>query len=96
MRIFNVQTEVSLNDLDIPNFLYFDLTQWVSHDTATEEERSKYAVEIETCGGFLKTIDYKIAFQRAWSNASEDDREKVKALPHFDADVFYEISGVRV
>jgi hypothetical protein len=72
------------------------LTQWVSHDTATEEEKVSYKIDIETCGGFTKALDYKEAFKRAWVNASEEDRAEVKALPNFDSEIFFEISGIKV
>src|SRR5574344_3086946 len=96
LRMFNKQTNRKLEDIYFPSFLYFDLTTWVSYDTATPEEKKAHKQEIETCGGFLKKIDYKTAFQIAWSNASDDDKESVKYLPNFDADVFFEISGIRV
>src|SRR5574344_544596 len=96
LRMFNKQTNRKLEDIYFPSFLYFDLTTWVSYDTATPEEKKAHKQEIETCGGFLKKIDYKTAFQIAWSNASDDDKEYVKNLPNFDADVFFEISGIRV
>ena len=85
-----------MEDINFPSFLYFDLTTWVSYDTATQEEKKAHKQEIETCGGFLKKNDYKTAFQIAWNNASDDDKESVKNLPNFDADVFFEISGIRV
>jgi len=96
IRMFNKNTKKKFGDLNIPYILYFGLTQWVSHDTATEEEKVKYKTEIETCGGFLKTLDYKEAFKRSWENGSEEDKEAVKNLPNFDADIFFEISGIRV
>ena len=94
VRIFNKETNVSCDDIDFPSFLYFDLTVWVSHDTATEKEKKEHKQEIETCGGFLKVLDYKEAFKLAWDNASEKEHEQVKQLPNFDADIFYEISGI--
>ena len=96
LRMFNKPTNEKLEDINFPSFLYFDLTTWVSYDTATQDEKKAHKQEIETCGGFLKKIDYKTAFQIAWSNASDDDKESVKDLPNFDADVFFEISGIRV
>ena len=70
------------------------MTVWVSHDTATEKEKKEHKQEIETCGGFLKVLDYKEAFKLAWDNASEEEHEQVKKLPNFDAGIFYEISGI--
>jgi len=95
-RLFNKDTELEMGSISFPSFLYFDLTQWVSHDTATEEEKEEYKNEIETCGGFLRTLDYKTAFERAWDNASVKDKETVKNLPNFDAEIFYEISGIKI
>ena len=94
VRIFNKETNIPLGDIDFPSFLYFDLTVWVSHDTATEEEKTKYKVEIEACGGFLKTLEYKEAFRRAWDKASKEEHKKLLNLPNWNNDIFKEISGI--
>jgi len=78
-----------------PYLLYFDLVQWIPGGEMTDQEKFNNPT-YKTTGGYLKTFDYKEAFQKSWNNASKEDREKVKALPNFDADVFYEISGIRV
>ena len=96
VRLFNKDTNLTRGSLNIPSFLYFKLTQWVSHDTATEEEKAEHKQDIETCGGFLKTLAYKDAFKRAWVNAGNEERQQVQNLPNFDADIFFEISGIRV
>jgi len=41
-----------------------------------------------------KEKGYKQSFIESWENADKEDREKVRDLPNFDADVFYEISGI--
>ena len=41
-----------------------------------------------------KELGYKGSFQKSWDEADKNDREKVRALPNFDAEVFYEISGI--
>ena len=94
VRIFNAFTEVKKENIVFPKFLYFDLTVWVSHDTATEEEKTKYKTEIETCGGFLKTLEYKEAFRRAWDKASKEEHKKLLNLPNWNNDIFKEISGI--
>ena len=96
IRLFNKDTSLTRDRLNVPSFLYFNLTQWVSHDTATEEEKAEHKQDIEACGGFLKTFTYKDAFKRAWVNASNEERQQVQNLPNFDADIFFEISGIRV
>ena len=41
-------------------------------------------------------IGYKESFKKSFENASERDIKLLKGLPNFDADVFYEISGIRI
>jgi len=93
--MFN-KTWVKKSDISFPNWLRFGLTQWVSYDTATDKERKKHKKDIEVCGGFLKNLEYKEAFRRAWDNAEVSERKKVTVLPGFDKDVFFEISGIDV
>ena len=94
IRIFNKETNVSLHDIDFPNFLYFDLIVWVSHDTATDEEKEVHKTDIETFGGFTKTVSYKEAFRIAWDKASKEEHEKLLKLPNWDNKIFMEISGI--
>lgn len=68
VRIFNKETTIPRNNIDFPSFLRFDLTVWVSHDTATDKEKEAHKIDIETCGGFVKTISYKEAFRIAQKN----------------------------
>jgi hypothetical protein len=97
IRVFNKWiSRDKFKSIKIPSFLYFDLTQFVSYDFATEEEKKKYKNDIETCGGFLKTLDYKDAFKRAWNNASEEDKKLVLKIPGFTPELFKEISGIEV
>ena len=48
------------------------------------------------CEGYLKTFSYKEAWANAYKGASKGDIKLLKALPNFDADVFFEITGIRV
>ena len=94
VRIFNKETNVPRKDIDFPNFLHFDLTVWVSHDTATDEEKEAHKFDIETCGGFLKTLSYKEAFRIAWNKASKEEHKKLLKLPNWNNEIFMEISGI--
>ena len=76
-----------------PNFLFFDLTLWISSGDMSDEEKAEHSY-YEFTGGYLLSTNYKEAFRRSWELADPDDRAKVKDLPNFDADVFYEISGI--
>ena len=94
VRIFNKETNVPRDDIDFPSFLYFDLTVWVSHGIATEEEKEEHKTEIETYGGFLKTLSYKEAFRIAWDKADKEERKKLLNLPNWDNAIFKDISGI--
>ena len=94
VRMFNKDTGLKRNEIDIPSFFYFDLTVFVSHDTATDEEKKEHANDIEVCGGFLKTLEYKEAFKIAWNKASKDEHKKVLELPNWNNEIFKEISGI--
>ena len=94
VRMFNKDTNNKREDLSFPSFLYFDLTVWVSHDTATDEEKKVHKQEIEVCGGFLKKLDYKEAFRISWNRASLEEHKKLLALPNWNNDIFKEISGI--
>ena len=94
IRIFNKW--IDKIKIEFPNFFYFELNQWITHDTATEQEKINHKEEIENCGGFLRKIGYKSAWQLSYQKATQEDKDKVKQLPGFDADIFFEITGIRV
>ena len=94
IHIFNKETNVSRNNINFPNFLYFDLTIWVSHDTATDDEKKVHKIDIEPCGGFTKAISYEDAFRIAWNKASKEEHKKLLKLPNWDNAIFKEISGI--
>ena len=78
-----------------PKFLYFELTEWIYESEMSEQEKEDHD-SYRITGGFLKVYDYKEAFQESYKNASNEDKELLLKLPNFDADVFFEISGIDV
>ena len=94
VRMFNKMTKKKRDEIVIPSWCYFDLTVWVSHDTATEEEKEVHKKEIETCGGYLKTLEYKEAWKLAWDKASKEEHKQLLKLPNWNNEVFKEITGI--
>ena len=94
VRIFGKETDVKIENIHFPDWLYFSLTQWVSHDTATDEEKKEHEREIELSGGFLKVLDYKEAFRLSWNKAKLSERKQLFALPNWDNEIFLQISGI--
>jgi hypothetical protein len=72
-----------------------DTKMWVYENSMTNEEKEKYP-SYKTSGGYLKDIPYKEAFQNKWHNWSEENKQEFKNLPNFDAEIFEEITGVKV
>jgi len=96
IEVFNKPCSKELWDnTDKPEFLYFDLTVWVSKDNMTDQEKIENYT-FHTTGGYLKELDYKEAFQESYAKATQEDKELLLKLPNFDAEVFKEISGIDV
>lgn len=78
-----------------PDFIYFGLTEWISWDDMSNQEKSDHP-EARNCQGYLKTYEYQEAWRKAWDSATEEDKELLFKLPNFDPEVFKEISGIDV
>lgn len=61
----------------------------------TDREKKDHS-DYKTTGGYLKSYEYKEAFQNSWDEADPEDRKRVWDIPGFDPDIFYEISGIDV
>ncbi len=94
-RLFNKISPVPINEITFPDFFYFTLTKWIYNNEMTEVEKKEHP-SFEITGGYLKVFDYKEAWRISWEDTTEEDRKKVLLIPNFDADIFEEISGIRV
>lgn len=83
-----------LKGLNVLRWNYED-NWWIYSENMTEEEKTAHP-EYETTGGYLKTVDFKTACRMMWDNLNIDEKQSVKDLPNFDADVFEEITGIRI
>jgi hypothetical protein len=100
INVFNKPCDIELWNSSIkPNFIYFDVVKFIEYKSMTDDEKYLHT-EAKTRGGYLKKLDYKEAFQKSYNNLSEEERIEqtalLKALPNFNADVFFEISGIRL
>ena len=78
-----------------PDWLYFHLTEWVSDSGMSDQEKEDNP-SYKTTGGYLRVYGYQEAFQKSYNAANREEQLKIKELPNFDADVFFEISGIRI
>ena len=50
----------------------------------------------KTLGGYLKTLGYKDAWKEMWAELSQEDKKFFKTLPHFNAELFEGITGIKI
>ena len=73
-----------------------DRSEWIDCEDMTDEEKAKYP-DHEAAGGYLKSIKISDTDkQEWWYSLKSKERECVKALPNFDADIFYKCTGIKV
>lgn len=103
-RMFNHETEFDFNDKSIVRFkeILLDCPQsykysdFIDKSEMNEEEIIKHP-GCEIIGGYIKTIIVEADKQKWWDeDVSDDDKEFIKSLPYFDAEIFYECVGIRI
>ena len=72
-----------------------DPTIWVQSEIMTDEEKKAHPHH-EVIGGYLRTISMKEAWANFWGNLTEENRKVFTTLENFDADIFEEITGIKV
>ena len=68
---------------------------WISFSEMSDKEKEEYRTA-ETTGGYLKVIPVKQSAQIWWEEMSTIDKEIIKSIPNFNADIFEEIIGIKV
>ena len=64
-------------------------------DTKTETEKKEHPT-YKTEGGFLKSFRRLENAQRWWNELPDEDKQEIKGIPNFDADIFFQCTGIRV
>ena len=98
IRIFNKPSGMSLRDFyrskyyDALCSAPFILTDWIEYtDEEKAEDKDKALI-----GGYLKTYTMEEAWANWWSELTDKNKEIIKSIPNFDAEVFKEITGIEV
>ena len=68
---------------------------WVFASKMTDEEKAEHPT-YKTTGGYLKEIDYSECAQLWWNSLSDIQKDIIKEIPNFDAEIFFECTGIRV
>jgi len=99
MYCFDILSDMKRSDWEHHPARYasfkFNLISFIGFDVMTEEEKKNFP-EYKTIGGYLKTNDYKTACEIWWGKLNQEEKDSFKTLPNFNADIFYEITGIRI
>jgi hypothetical protein len=77
------------------NKIQKNVLEWIWSDDMTDEEKEQHP-EYKTTGGYLKELDESECGQIWWNSLSNREKDVIKALPNFDANIFKEITGIDV
>ena len=94
VRIFNIQTDIDFNDFDIPE-ISLPINTWINESDMTYIEKENNP-SYSTTGGYLKNLTYKESWSLFWKNAEPFEKQIILKLPHFDKNIFLEITGIDV
>ncbi len=96
-NFFNKPCKLSVWDsAKKPAFIYYvNPCMWINWADMNDDEKKNNKNAFIT-GGYLKVMSYKDAWAEAFKGASKKDIKLLKALPNFDAQVFEEITGIKI
>ena len=72
-----------------------DVVELIYSEDMTDEEKAEYLTH-ETTGGYLKVLDESECGQLWWGSLSDRQKNIIKAIPNFDAEIFFQCTGIRV
>jgi len=94
-RIFGKETDIKVSQVNIP-YVELKTTEWIPESDMNDDEK-KENPKFFVSEGYLKKRSYKDAWKLYWeSDVNESEKAEFLALPNFDADIFEDITGIRV
>ncbi len=77
------------------NKMPVNVVDWVFEEYMTDEEKTENPT-YKTTGGYLKVLDESENAQLWWDGLSEEQKECIKEIPNFDAEIFKQCTGIDV
>ena len=72
-----------------------DVVEWVYEEDMTDEEKAANPT-YETTGGYLKVLDESECGQLWWGSLSDFQKNYIRSIPNFDAEIFEQCTGIKV
>ena len=70
------------------------VVEWIRSEDMTDEEKKEYPTH-ETTGGYLKVLDESECGQLWWDSLTNQQKDIIKAMPNFDAEIFRQCTGIK-
>ena len=71
-----------------------NVVEWVYEENMTDTEKAAHPT-YETTGGYFKVLDESECGQLWWDALTDYQKNIIKEIPNFDADVFFQCTGIR-
>ena len=79
---------------DLLNQIPKNVVEWIYEENMTDTEKAAHPT-YETTGGYLKVLDEFECGQLWWNGLSDHQKNIIKEIPNFDADIFFQCTGIR-
>ena len=100
IMLFNKQSDMTYRDWCKSDARYLlnqipkDVVKWIYSDNMTDEEKEQHPT-YKTTDGYLKKLDETECGQLWWDSLSNHQKNIIKAIPNFDAEIFFQCTGIR-
>ena len=84
-----IKSSLCVKDFKLP------LAKWIDKKDMSDEEKKNHTSYSET-GGYLKVLSYENAWKELWEGLSKDNKNFFLTLPHFSAEIFEKITGIKI
>ena len=101
ITLFNKPSDITYNDWlrsdarYLLNHIPKDVVEWVYEEDMTDEEKAANPT-YETTGGYLKVLNESECGQLWWGSLSDFQKNYIKSIPNFDAEIFEQCTGIKV
>jgi hypothetical protein len=101
ITLFNKPSDITYNDWLRSDARYLlnqipkDVVEWVYEEDMTDEEKAANPT-YETTGGYLKVLNESKCGQLWWGSLSDFQKNYIKSIPNFDAEIFEQCTGIKV
>ena len=101
IMLFNKPSDMTYNDWLRSDARYLlnqipkDVVEWVYEEDMTDEEKVANPT-YETTGGYLKVLDESECGQLWWGGLSDSQKNYIRSIPNFDAEIFEQCTGIKV